>query len=209
MKYSSSFSSIRRKGLRKGFTLMELIFVVITIALLVGLFFPSIIANKDKTQIHSVATNDAKLIASGITEWKGASSESDGTYANLDTGKLSAYLPSTMEYDGTWIHSTGLNGGIHYQVLSDKINSDGDSFKVYVDLSTIKDAQNFDDRMVTYAEKTLSDGFRAIAINKNTGTAANDATVETDAKGLGSANADFDTGGTAVDGLTGTRKIRF
>ena len=198
----------REVGKRKGFTLVELIFVIIIIAVLVSLFYPTIIANKDKATISATVGNDAKLISAAITQWKGSSSNSDGSYANINTADIAIYLPNTMKYvsSGNYIESSGLNGGIHYQVLSDKINSNGDSFKVFEDFSSAIAQKHYNDRLIKYAEKVGMDAFHNLSTNKATAGAAPE---ENTATALGSANADFTTGGTDTDGLDGVREIVF
>ena len=82
----------KRHGFKKGFSLLEIIFVVILIAGLLLLFFPNIIFSSSKADIGSVVTNDAKMITQAVTEWRGSSSNSDGTYSNLTTAEIVPYL---------------------------------------------------------------------------------------------------------------------
>ena len=194
-----------RKIAKKGFTLVELIFVIVIIAVLVGLFYPTIMANKDKANIGAVVGNDAKLIASAVTQWKGSSKESDGSYTNLTTDSISIYLPNSMVYDSVnhVVKSSGLNSGISYQVLSDKITQNGDSFKIYIDFSKAIGDHSYNTRLIQYAEKTAEDAFYNLSTDKGNTSETGTATA------LGSANSNFTAGGTTSDGKAGTRNVVF
>jgi len=193
----------KRHGFKKGFSLLEIIFVVILIAGLLLLFFPNIIFSSSKADIGSVVTNDAKMITQAVTEWRGSSSNSDGTYSNLTTAEIVPYLPTTMKYVDGKIRSTGLNGGIGYQVSSDRISSDGDSFKILINFAQAISNKNYDDRTITYGETNAGDTFKRLSID----SAA--AVKSTDATALGAANAAFTVGGTTTDGLVGVSKLKF
>lgn len=192
-----------RKNLRNGFTMLEIIFVVIAIGILVGLFFPNIITSKNKTEISSTIANDAKLIVQAVTEWKGTSSDSDGSYSNLDTEDLVPYLPNTMIWDNTNIKSSGLNSGIKYQVISDITITNGDSFKILINFTDTINSKNLDDRIILYAETNAMDTLKSISTDKTNATNISDATA------IGSANDVFTTGGTTKDGICGVRKLKF
>ena len=200
-----SISRSVRKNFKKGFTLIEIIIVVVIIGILVSLFYPSIMSNKDKAIINSTVGNDVKLLSGAITEWKTTSPDSNGTYSAITTKKVATYLPSGMNYDTATdtIQSSGLNGGIAYQIISDKINTNGDSFKVYADFTAAITNNNYDDRIKTYAETVAMDKWKKLSTDKT------DTTTVGNADGLDAANADFSTGGTTTDGKSGTRKIVF
>jgi len=191
---------------RGGFTLVELIFVIVIIAILVSLFYPVIMSNKEKANINAVVGNDAKLISGAITQWKSQSSQSKGNYNGISDAAIAIYLPNTMSYSGGYIHSSGLNGGIAYQVASDKITNDGDSIKIYVDFTKAINDSKFNPRIIQYAEKAAMDAFYNIATNKSESSKP---TEDAAAKGLGNANSGFTDGGSTTDGKAGTRKIAF
>ncbi len=193
---------------KNGFTLLELIFAIVVVAIIISLIYPTIIANKNKAVISSTVGNDAKLISQAVTQWKGSSSNSNGSYSNLTTAAIAIYLPNTMKYNssGGYIESSGLNGGIHYQVISDKINSNGDSFKVFENFAPAIAQNHWNNRLISYAEKVGMDAFHNLSTNKATAGAAPE---EGTATALGSANADFKTGGTDTDGEDGVRQIVF
>ena len=198
-----SISRSVRKNFKKGFTLIEIIIVVVIIGILVSLFYPSIMSNKDKAIINSTVGNDVKLLSGAITEWKTTSPDSNGTYSSLTTAEIAPYLPSGMTYSGGAIHSSGLDGGIAYQILSSKINNNGDSFKVYMDFTKAINNNNYSSRIKTYAETVAMDKWKNLSTDKT------DTTTVSDAKALGDANAGFTTGGTTTDGKCGTKEIVF
>jgi len=193
------------RKMRKGFTLMEVIFVVIIIAMIASFTIPKILSNSDKTQIASVLGSDVKSLYQAASEWKRSSTDSDGTWSNLDNAKLEAYLPANMSYDSTnnYIVSSGFSGSIHYKVLSDKISNDGDSFKVLIDMSKAKDNSKWNDNVVKYAETKANNLIAKIANNTNS------VVKSKDAKDIGNANDDFTTGGTDTDAISGVRQIAF
>ena len=125
--------------MKSGFTMMELIFVIVIIAGLMAMFIPKITSNADKAEVSSVLSSDIKSILSKATEWKKMDSDSKGTFEGITTAKLAPYLPDNMSYDesGDYIKSSGYGGQVHYKIASDKINKEGDSVKVFVDASVI------------------------------------------------------------------------
>jgi prepilin-type N-terminal cleavage/methylation domain-containing protein len=195
------------KKMKKGFTLLEIIFAVILIGVLLVLFFPNIISNANKGDIKSTLTNDAKMITQAVTEWRGSSANSNGTYSALTTAEIVPYLPTTMVSTGTGastiIKSTGLKSGISYQVISDSISTNGDSFKILINFSQAIANKNYDQRTITYAETTAVNTFKNMSIDP---TAAQETTAAT---AIGAANAAFTVGGPNTDGICGVSKLKF
>lgn len=190
--------------LKKAFTLMELVFVIIIIAIIAAVTIPKILDNSDKTQIASIVGSDIKSIYRAAGEWKKSSNAAGGSYSTISGDKISAYLPTNMSVDaGGWIYSSGLNKGIRYEILSDKINSDGDSFKVFVDLQTARDRNHWSTNIQKYAELKATD------ILQRTSADPTKATIDLAAKAIGDANADFTNGGTTDDSMCGTRQIAY
>jgi len=234
---------------KKGFTLLEIIFVVILIAGLLLLFFPNIIFTSKKAEIGSVVTADAKSLTQAITEWRKSSADSDGTFQYLTTSGIVPYLPTAMSWHETkpgvpgkaavpakggnpavaavaavpaegYIQSTGLNGGIHYRVISDKTTTNGDSFKLFIDFSEAIKQKNYDSRTVTYAESNAADKFVSLSLGDTTKKTAGQtvaqiqgrATKDLNAIALGIKNEVFTLGtGNLLheDGKLGVRGIRF
>lgn len=202
-----NYSEIKKNNpnMKGGFSLLEIALAVMLMGLIIILVFPTIIFNSNKGNINSVVTNDAKMIAQAVTEWRSSSSDSDGTYTNMTTDKIVPYLPTKMEWDSTnqAVKSTGLNGGVKYQVLSDKIVSDGDSFKILINFTEVVASKNFDDRTVTYAETSANDTFKKLSTDPTSASAESGATA------IGAANVAMTAGGTTTDGICGVSKLKF
>lgn len=202
------------KTWKKGLTLPEILFAVLVITVIMSLLLPNIINSKDRAIISSTVTNDAKLLAQAFTEWKGNSSYSNGTYANIETGMLTSFLPETMSVDdgGTpndfsddIIKSSGLNGGISYQVFSDEITTSGDSLKIIANGQVARDSQNWSERVSDSFEDTVANAFIGLSIDKNNAKLGKTSL----ATALGSANASFTLGGVSGDTTIGIRFIKF
>ena len=85
-----------KKGKRKGFTLMEIIFVAVIIGVLAGLIIPKIIKNAELSQNSSALQSDSKTIYSSLKQYI-ADSKYYADTKNLNAEELSAYFPSAVE----------------------------------------------------------------------------------------------------------------
>lgn len=204
------------KGFKKGFTMIELIFVVIIIAVIAGVTVPKIMNNSSKTEISGVLGSDTESIYQAMNEWRSSSSISDGTFSNITSAGLGSYLPNSMvlvDPDGTpnngdeYISSSGFNGSIHYRIISDTAVSAGDSIKLFVDMSAAKNNQNWGNSLVQYAENKLVG--LMVKYSSNPTVSGNTANISAGiaATALGGANAALTGGGNTSDGLVGLRKI--
>lgn len=209
-------ASLAVKGLKKGFTMIELVFVIIIIAALAAISIPKIMNNSSKSEISGVLGSDTESIYQAMNEWRGSGSGTDGTFANLTTSGLGAYLPNSMSLvdpDGTpnsgdeYITSSGFNGNIHYQIASDTSVSTGDSVKFFVDMTLVKNSQNWGDSLVQYAENKVTALMVKYSSNPSVAGAAANIASGVSATSIGSANAALTGGGTTTDGLVGLRKI--
>ena len=196
-----------RKLTKKGFSLIEIILAIVVIAGLIAIFYPRARSFQRSAQMTSVIETDVENIVQAATRWRTEDSSSNNTFSEINASDLCSYLPNNMGCDNNYIYSAGFKdnnnlGMIKYKILSDKINNDGDSFKIFMDASTLVNKQNWTNRDKTKIEKT----FENIAKR-----ASSDSSVsETDnlATDIGNANAGFDdTSGTTTDGKAGVRKI--
>ena len=81
------------KKMRKGFTLIEIVFVAVLIALLAGLVIPKVLDNAKTSEYMSTLQQDLQSVKSAIGQYKTAGGQiSDG----FDTSKLSDYLASSF-----------------------------------------------------------------------------------------------------------------
>ena len=193
------------KKMKKGMTLFEIVMVMLALAVVLYLLYPSIMFAYNKSLINSAITNDVKMISQAVNEWKNTDSDSDGTYRNVTTSEVVPYLPTQMNFDaGTnSIKSSGLKGGISYQFASDVISSNGDSIKILVNFTEAITSKNYDTRTITYAETTALNTLKGVSSDQSTSTTNPLATA------LGAANAVLTSGGTQTDGLCGISKLKF
>jgi len=190
---------------KKGFTLIELMIAIVIMATLAALIIPKIMSNSRSAEMSATIQSDVKSINTAVGKWKMESSNSDGTYNNIDVKGLCSYLPDNMACDDTWIYSGGYKGSdgkgmVKYKILSYKKNTNGDSYKIFMDGSTLASAQSWSDRAKTNLETT----FDNIAKKASSDPSVNIDTVATD---IGNANDNFDDGGSATDGQSGVKGI--
>lgn len=189
----------RKKALSLSPT--ELVFVILVGIALAYYIFQNVYNFYIQNSISSTLNSDAQNILKASMEWKERSTDSDGTYSNITNSGVIVYLPAKMELVGGNIKSMGLEQGISYTLLSDSNVVVGDSLKIFVDLSQLKNTKRLSDRLVQYAETTAADTIKkvfgnsaSIVINKN-------------ATGIGAANGSLSSGGNLTDGLVGIEKI--
>jgi prepilin-type N-terminal cleavage/methylation domain-containing protein len=196
------------KKTRKGFTLIEIIFAIVVVAVLAALTIPRYIAEQRNAQISSVVQSDLKTINDAAITWREQSSDSDKTFSNINTSALCSYLPSSMACDGTWIYSSGYKGSggkglIKYKILSDKLNNDGDSYKIFMDATDLANAQKWGDRPKLKIEQTFMD----IAVNISNDKENTKTGKDNTASDIGDPNAAFTDGGAVSDAMAGVRYI--
>jgi len=205
-----------KKGLRSGFTMIELIFVVIIIAVIAGVTVPKIMSNSSKTEISGVLGSDTESIYQAMNEWRSSASVSDGTFSNITTAGLGSYLPNNMSLvdpDGTsgngdeYITSSGFNGNIRYYIISDTSATAGDSIKLFVDMSRAKNAQNWGNSLTQYAENKLIGLMVKYSSNPSISGDVGNINTGVAATAIGGANSAMTAGGTTYDGLVGLRRI--
>jgi len=191
------------KKMRRGFTLIELAFVAIILATLVAIVVATVTHSSKSTELSSVERNDLEQIVKAAAKWKMSDSNSTGNYNNITTDQLCAYLPANMKCPGDgYIYSSGFNGGIKYQVLSSKINTDGDSFKILADSTDAADANHWDDKTKQIFEKMFANNAKKMSLQPD------NVTIDFQATAIGDANDNFDdTDGTNNDGKAGVLGI--
>ena len=190
---------------KRGFTLIELMIAIVIMATLAALIIPKIMSNSRSAQMSATIQSDVKSINTAVGEWRTESSNSDGTYNNIDVKGICSYLPDNMACDDTWIYSGGYKGSdgkgmIKYKIASYKKNTAGDSYKIYMDGSTLAGAQSWSDRAKTNIETT----FDNIAKKASSNPAV---TIDTVATDIGDPNKDFTNGGSATDAESGVKGI--
>ena len=193
--------------MKKAFTLIELIFVVIVIVALMAIAIGKIINNSKSAKLGNVVNNDISQIVKAANKWRSNDAASDGTFENLTTASLCPYLPNNMQCDSNGIYSSGFHdasgkGRITYQITSDKLNTAGDSFKIFANASGLASAQHWQNR--------LKQKFEAIADNdmKKASNQPNNVSIDQKAQGLGNKDSAFSPdNGNTKDAQTGVRYI--
>ena len=113
------------KQAKKGFTLMEIIFVVVIIGAISGVTIPKILSNSQQTQLMSTVQSDAKTILTKASQWKANDPDSNSSFLNINASAFKDYLPSgmvvengtdTKPADATVIDSSGYGKGLSYAV---------------------------------------------------------------------------------------------
>jgi len=134
-------SAVMKKA-RKGFTLMEIIFVVVIIGVMAGIVIPKILTNSQKSQLMSTIQSDAKTIVAKVAEWKTNDPAAKGSYLNMSPALIADYMPSNMPVENATdktaghaatIDSSGYGNSLTYAVKGDSANS----ISVTVDYSKV------------------------------------------------------------------------
>ena len=166
--------------MRGGFTLIELIIVMIVLAILVGIVIVKIMNSSKETEIKDTLRTDVSQIVRAANNWRQNDSASDGTYTNISTSKLCDYLPNNMQCDSNYIYSSNFHdstgkGRIRYQVGSDKISTNGDSFRIFVDASPLASANHWEARFQAKIEKIAGNTMKKISTQPENYTVYRDA----------------------------------
>lgn len=146
------------------------------------------------SEIHS----DTQSIITAANKWRKSSPNSDGTWNNLTTDAICPYLPTTMKCENGIIYSSQYKGLVHFKVAPYKVNNNGDSIKIFVDVTgSVLNSASLRKKAETQAMDSIA-GF-----SSDPTTIVEDG-VATD---IGNPNAGFTDGGTADDGKFGVAGI--
>jgi len=86
-----------KKKMRKGFTLIEIVFVAVIIAIMAGLIIPKILDNAKTSEYLSTIQEDLKSVKTAIAQYKSDGGKIDNTFT---TAKLGDYFPVTIVDSG-------------------------------------------------------------------------------------------------------------
>ncbi len=101
---------MKKKG-KSGFTLVEIMIVVLIIALLAAIAVPSFVRARDRART-SACLNNLRLIDGAIETWAMAEEIADGVAANAETWEeLRGQALPTCPSGGTYIATTLVVGG--------------------------------------------------------------------------------------------------
>jgi competence protein ComGC len=199
-------NQIKSMQSKKAFTMMELILVAIVMAVLIAVFYPTIMSNSKENTLTGTVNTDIKNIIKASNKWKTQDAQSDGTFANITTNAICPYLPQNMRCDKKGIHSSGFHdangyGRIIYKVASDKVATAGDSIKIFADASTLANVEHWQDE-----DKKK---FDTVATNlmKKVSTQPKNVEIDKKASNIGNPNDAFEDKGNDHDAKGGVRKI--
>lgn len=193
---------VKSKG---AFSMIEILIALVIVALIAALIIPRVMSNSRSATMTSTVQADVKNIAEVAAQWKSQSANSDGTFNNITVKQLCSYLPSNMACDGTYIYSSGYKGAngdgmIKYKILSYKNSTDGDSFKIFMDATTLANAQSWGSRPKAKIETTFDNICKKLSSNPNV-------TIDSKATDIGDPNKGFSDGGTDNDAESGVAGI--
>ena len=205
-----------KRGMRKGFTLIELITVIVIIAGLLYLVYTRVSASKEMEQISSAIRNDSNLIIQALTKYKDQNPAADSTYKGISAEALSYYTEGALVYDqnNKVLTSSGLKlqeknadgkklGGCSYKFAPDTYSGKNNyAVKIFMDCSQAAAKYNWNSETKKKAEKIFNDVFVSKSPSK-------EKTTDYKAKDIGNANQGFTTGGTTTDALVGMRHLQF
>ena len=89
----SKNATAENKKMRKGFTLIEIVFVAVIIAVMAGLIIPKVLSNAQETQTLSTLQQDTQSLKTAIGKYK---MKNGKLKTNLSTADLMNYLPGTI-----------------------------------------------------------------------------------------------------------------
>ena len=192
----------KQTNLKKGgFSLIETMLVIVIGSLIMAaIIMVAMNSFKDADLMSSIGKN-VETILKAANEFKSQSSKSDGTFEKVNDKNIIQYLPESMYLDGTGndscIRNKNTGSQICYKIKADKITSNGDSVKVYVDFNKkLSSAEK-----MKRAELKIMDNLSKYATSKNSLIQVGKASD------IGDKDADFKTDGNTQDGKIGVRKI--
>jgi len=170
----------KQKQVKKAFTMMELIFVIVALAMIAAITIPKLLSNSDKTTINQNVNSDIRSMMNAAAEWRKVSADSKGDFTGITTKDIVAYLPSNMPYDSTndCIESSGFNHKICYKIQAKKDATNGDypGLSIYADGIKAANSFSWSDRMRTYFEKTVANAAKNYSKDQGTIEVVYDAT---------------------------------
>ena len=144
------------KKMRKGFTLIEIIFVTVIIAMLAGLIIPKIINNAKASEYMSTLQQDLQSVKSAVEQYK---ADNGQIVKGFSTEKLKNYLPSSfVETEQKTIKGFSYFIDKNGDIVKISINLDNENKpEVFV---TLKNWNDIDEQLKNRMSKKIAKEFK-------------------------------------------------
>ena len=132
-----------RTGMRKGFTIIEIVIVIAIIGAMMAIFGNKLFGFFEKADMQTTLNTDADMIFTAATNYKNSSPLADNTYKGITAEQLSKYVSDKMIFNDTTkeLESLGLNGGCSYSLA--QTPGDQNSYFMKVDCTDAMNASNW------------------------------------------------------------------
>lgn len=194
------YSKVARAGVRGGFSMIELIFVLLILGIILVFMYAKLSGGFSRTQADTVFSNEVDNIVRGALNYKNSSPNSGDTFSGLNGDEIVKYIISDKITADTTTTPHSIKSakfpGCNYYVAPFASNQ---QFKLLVDCSAEKASQNWDNRKTQLFEEKI------VKFVKDRSTTA--ATEDYAATAIGNANAALTGGGTTTDGIVGITAI--
>lgn len=155
-----------KKNLRKGFTLVELIFVIIIIGILTISITNYSVGQSDKIEISSLTGQINRDIVMALSDYKKNYYLSNGIYQGAHADTIFMYLPNSSDYILTGagasskIHHKDLTG-YYFQIAPDSFAGNSDSkYKIFFNGSELKTSKAWSPEQATRIESELASFYK-------------------------------------------------
>jgi len=145
-----------KKGMRSGFTLIEIIFVAVIIAVLAGLIIPKVLSNARTSEYLSTLQENVKSLRNAVNQFKFDGGKISSTVLTDD---ILTYMPSTFA-----LTDNKTDRGVNYMKDSNDDlfeiafeGTDNGTADVTISVANYDElAQNLKSKLIAKAKKTLN-----------------------------------------------------